>query len=203
MPKTVDNFTGFEVDDIITLSDIQTQEEYNKTSVDFRITEVRTYQEPQDVFTYTAYLAEYKPNKDEEHQIMLLVMQVGNDFELRVYFLDSDGTSDDFGPVFFEEEDDLIDRFDVTLHIDETNYPVTWDKQGSSAFGVEVTSTESESDEPDCKTIAEYFTNDETKGNPHCFIEWTGDKEGGYIEIWYGCEIRNEDVEIFSTNSEE
>lgn len=203
MSKTIDDFTGFGVDDIITLSDLQTQEEYNKTSVDFRIREVRVYKEPQGVFTYTAYLAEYKPNKDKVDQIMLLVMQVGSEFELRVYFLDNDGASDDFAPVFAEDKDDLIDRFDVTLNIGDEEYPVTWDKQGSSAFGVETTSTESNSDEPDCKTLAEYFTNDETKGNPHCFIEWTGDKEGGYIEIWYGCEIRNEDVEIYSTNSDE
>lgn len=203
MSKAVDDFIGFGVGDIITLSDIQTQEEYNKTSVDFRIKEVRVYQKPMDAFTYTGYLAEYKPDKDEEHQIMLFVMQVGEDFELRVYFLDNDGPSEDFGPILSEDVEDLIDRFDVTLHIDDKDYPVTWDRQGSSAFGVEVTSTESDEEEPDCKTLAEYFTNDETKGNPHCFIEWTGEKEGGYIEIWYGCEVRDEDVEIYSTNSEE
>ena len=52
----------------------------------------------------------------------------------------------------------------------------------------------------DYKTLAEYFTNDDTRGNPHCFVEWTGDAETGYMEIWYGCEIENTDIEVFKVN---
>jgi hypothetical protein len=202
MGRNVDDFIGYEIDDIITLSDLQTQSEYGKTNVDFRITEIREYHQPEDVFNYTAYIAEYKPDKEKDpRQIMFMILQVGSEFELRVYTLSMEGTAEELDPVLDPDKDDLIERFEVDLHFDgEPDLPVTWDRQGKSAFGIEVTSTESEDDEPDCKTIAEYFTNDEAKGNPHCFIEWTGDKDDGYIEVWYGCEIKPADVELFHIN---
>ena len=203
MARDVQNYLGYSVGDMITLSDIQTQSAYNKTSVDFRIIEFREYVQPEGAFKYSAYIAEYKPDKESDpKQIMLMVMQVENEFELRVYTLSMEGTAEDMEPVLDPEEDDLLDRFEVTLNFDDSDdLPVTWDRQGNSAFGVEVFSSSSEDEEePDCKTIAEYFTNDETNGNPHCFIEWTGDKDDGYIEIWYGCEIQPADVELFNVN---
>jgi hypothetical protein len=200
--KSVSEYIGYGVDDIITLSDIQTQKEFGKTSVDFRITGTRFYEHPGDVFKYTAYVASYQADPEsEEQQIMLLIRQVGSDFDIHVYYLDNEGPSENFEELFSEEEDDLVDRFEVSLHFDDSDFPVTWDRQGQSNFGI--VCIISEADEPCCKTLAEYFTNDDTRGNPHCFIEWTGDKEGGYIELWYGCEIRLEDVEIFHTNKQE
>ena len=74
MGKNVEDFLNFNVDDIITLSDIQTQIAYNMPSVDFKITEVRVYKEPQDAFIYTAYIAIYKPKKGSEKEIMLLIL---------------------------------------------------------------------------------------------------------------------------------
>jgi hypothetical protein len=195
---TKENFLGFRVKDIITLSDIQTQTEYSKLNVDFVITEVRIYKEPSEFFTYTGYLATYKPKPDQEHNIMLLVREIGDDFDLRVFYLDTDGPSDDFSPLFSPDADDLIDRFEASIHFGEEQIDVTWDRQGDTSFGIESTSTKTQG--TDQKTLAEYFTNDETRGNPHCFIEWTGNKIGGYLEIWYGCEIRIEDVELLKIN---
>jgi hypothetical protein len=192
------DFLGFKVKDIITLSDIQTQTEYSKISVDFVITEVRTYKEPSGFFTYTAYLATYKPKPDQEHNIMLLVRNVGDDFDLRVFYLNTEGPSEDFSPLFFPDADDLIDRFEVTIHFSDGEVDVTWDRQGDTNFGIESTTTKTQG--TDQKTLAEYFTNDEARGNPHCFIEWTGNKVKGYIEVWYGCDIRVEDVESLKIN---
>lgn len=239
--KEVTNFKGFGKGDIATLSDIQTQKEFNELSSDFRIIEIRTYREPGGFFTYTGYICEYqgKDNEDEPQQIMILLREMGDDYDLFVYYMDQEGdiaeyqdmitekeveeeSSDEEGEEDtveimvdkeFEDEDDtaeedeeddsttedLMERFEVTLDFgDDGTSDVTWDKKDAgSTFGVESHSTESGSD---TKTLAEYFTNDETHGNPHCLIEWTGDKKKGWIEIWYGCEIRPEDLEIFRTN---
>ncbi len=99
---------------------------------------------------------------------------------------------------FVPTTEDLVERFEVAMDFDDADsVDVTWDKKDAgSTFGVETTSTEAKRD---AKTLAEYFTNDETHGNPYCFIEWTGDSENGWIEIWYGCEIKPEDLEFFRT----
>jgi hypothetical protein len=196
MSKTVNDFIGYQEGDVITLSDIQTQQEYNESEVDFIITSTRIYQEPEKAFTYTGYIASYKEGTSDEKQIMLLIRQIGDNFDLRVFFLDSDGPSEDFEALFNDsEEEDLLERIEATLYFDDGDLSVTWDRQGQTNFGIEAIYSDSE--ETMLKSIAEYFTNDETHGNPHCFIEWTGDREGGYVEIWYGCDIREDDVEIF------
>ena len=194
MAKTAQDFLDYDIGDVITLSDIQTQMEYSELSADFLIQAIRIYRHPEGAFKYTAYIAYYKPNTENEKQIMLLIRQVGIEYDMRVFYLNVDGASEQF-PLFTEAGDDLLDRFEVDINFQDGDLPVTWDRQGDSNFGIEATVTGA--DEVDCKTIAEYFTNDETKGNPHCFIEWTGDAMGGYIEIWYGCDVRVEDVELF------
>jgi hypothetical protein len=194
----ISDFLNYGVGDIITLSDLQTQKEFKKMEADFQIIETREYRHPEGIFTYTGYLASYKATPEaEEQQILLLIRQVGDDFDLRVFFMDSDGPSESYEDLFVIDEDDLVDRFDVTLNFDDTSLEVTWDRQGQSNFGIECDSSESE--ETNIKTLAEYFTNDDTRGNPHCLIEWSGDKLGGYIEIWYGCEIRESDIEMYQT----
>jgi hypothetical protein len=195
MSKPISDFLSYSVGDVITLSDIQTQIEYNALSSDFIIKGVRTYCHPEGAFKYTGYLASYKHGTENEKQILLMIRKVGSEYDMKVFCLNTDGASEDFTPLFSVDEDDLVDRFEVDIHFNDGDLPVTWDKQGGSCFGVE--SSTLDSDEVDCKTIAEYFTNDETKGNPHCFIEWTGDKTGGYVEMWYGCEVGANDVEIF------
>jgi len=235
MTKPVTDFKGFGKGDIATLSDIQTQKEYKALNADFKIIEVRTYREPNDFFNYTGYICEYKADKDSEdepQQIMILLREMGDDYDLLVFYMDQDGDvteydwlieekeeegdesgdeEDDgeFDDEIFDDDDeendeeddeadeDLVERFEVTMHFDgedEDDRDVTWDKKDAgSTFGVQTHSTESGDDE---KTLAEYFTNDNPE-NPHAFIEWTGDSEKGWIEIWYGCEIRPEDIEMF------
>jgi len=241
MSKSVTNFKGYRRGDVITLSDIQTQKEFGEMSVDFIIKNIRTYREPNGFLTYTAYICEYQGKDDDEpNQIMIMVREVNDNYDLMFYFLEADGDVTQFPMLFTkevveedndvnetdtnetltddafsydedydgdddnneteEDEDDgftedLVDRFEVEIDYCEEKSDVTWDKKSSgSTFGIEYNSTE---DGKDIKTIAEYFTNDETHGNPHAFLEWTGDSEAGYVEIWYGCEIRPEDVEMF------
>lgn len=230
MSKDVSNFKGFRKGDIATLSDIQTQKEFGDLTTDFKIIEVRTYREPNDFFHYTGYICEYQGKKedDEPQQIMILLREMEDMYDLFVYYMDQDGDVTDYAEHLIEEKEiedenseedsadldednlydneedenesiteDLKERWEVTLHFDEGDTDVTWDKKGAgSTFGVETTSTETGDD---VKTLAEYFTNDETHGNPHCFIEWTGDSKKGWIEIWYGCEIKPEDIEMFRT----
>jgi hypothetical protein len=192
----ISNVLNFGVGDIITLSDIQTQTEFKKLDVDFTIVETREYKHPEGIFCYTGYIAVYQASPDaEQQQIMLVVRQVGDQYDLRVYYMDSDGLSENFGAIINDDGEDLVDRFEVDLHFNEETLPVTWDRQGATNFGVECRSSETK--HVNCKTIANYFTNDDTRGNPHCFIEWTGNSIGGYIEIWYGCEIRKNDLEMY------
>jgi hypothetical protein len=199
--KSINDFIGFEVGDIITLSDIQTQKEFKEMEVDFKIIQTREYRHPNGVFAYTGYIASYQATpEDEEQQIMLLVRQIGDDFDLQVYYMDNEGTSEEFEALFVENEEDLLDRFEVQLHFGEEDLDVTWDRQGPTNFGVNYSSSDDDEDDEIIKTLAEYFTNDDTRGNPYCLIEWSGDKVGGYVEIWYGCEITVDDVEIFHTN---
>jgi hypothetical protein len=233
--KDVSNFKNFRKGDIATLSDIQTQKEFGELTADFKIIEIRTYREPGGFFHYTGYVCEYqgKGEEDESQQIMILLREMGEMYDLFVYYMDQEGDVTEY-PFLIEEKavedekdsgekpvedevsdfddnddedeeededsgttEDLVERFEVTLNFDEGESDVTWDKkEAGSTFGVETTSTETESD---TKTLAEYFTNDETHGNPYCFIEWTGDSKKGWIEIWYGCEIQPEDLEMFRT----
>lgn len=229
-------FRNYKVGDIITLSDIQTQSEFDQMSVDFLIREVRTYKEPSGFFIYTGYIAEYQATDDKEAQtIMLLLREFDEDYDFRVFYMDTEGSSPEFESLFVEvdvepeeedgpgeeyedgdmaeiieadehvEEDsnlseDLVDRFEVVVYHEDNELEITWDRQGDSWFGIETWSTKTEGD---TKTFAEYFTNDECAGNPHCFVEWTGGIKEGWIEVWYGCDIRENDIEFFHTNKED
>lgn len=198
----IEELLGYGIGDIITLSDIQTQKEFKLMAVDFKIVETREYRHPEAMYTYTGYIASYQATpEDEEQQIMLLVRLIGDDFDLRVYYMDNDGQSESFETLFVDDDDDLEERFNSALNFDDLDdpLPVTWDRQGPTNFGIECDT--SESSETNIKTIGEYYTNDDTRGNPHCLIEWSGDKVGGYIEIWYGCEITVNDIEMYHTNT--
>lgn len=199
--KSIENFLGFGEGDICTLSDLQTQKEFGEMSVDFAVKEVRTYKEPGGFFTYTGYICEYEPKDGEPQTIMLLVRQMGADFDLLAYYLDKEGDAGE-SPVFTEDGEDLLDTLDVTMYNDkDEEINVTWHKKkAGTTFGVEA---ESSSTDNDTKTLVEYYTEDDTGGNNHAFLEWTGDAEDGYIELWYGCEIRVDDAELYHTKGEE
>jgi hypothetical protein len=204
----LNDFAKLDIGDIITLSDIQTQKEYNSLQSDFIIKEVRRYNEPGGLFNHIGLICDYENKSGNENApdqtIMILVRNFKsiNTWDIFVYYLDTDGDISNFYPVLNETGEDLIDQFEVTLHFADADIDVTWfKKEMGTVFGVESESIQGKSHQDkntDCKTIAEYFTNDDTRGNPHCFIEWTGDSGVGYIEIWYGCEITPSDIEVYN-----
>ena len=201
MGKSIGNLLGFGVGDILTLSDIQTQKEFNELSMDFRIKEVRTYKEPNDIFTYTGYVLDYDPRDGEDPiPLMLIIRQMCDDFDLMLYYLDQEGSMEDFKEhILKSDEQDFKDNFEVTVTFKDKTSDITWDKKAAGTFfGIETTSNSNS----DHKTIAEYITSDDNDGNPFAFIEWTGDHKKGFVEIWYGCQIRLEDAELFHTNKE-
>jgi hypothetical protein len=85
MPKTLNDFLGYRVGDMIALSDMQTQTEYNKMSVDHPIRAIRKYTEPNGVFQYIGYVVE-TPSKQ---QLLILIKAMGKDFEIHIYYMDT------------------------------------------------------------------------------------------------------------------
>lgn len=195
---TVDDFTGFKTGGIVSLSTAQIIEDFNAISVDFEIKDVRTYYEPNGSLNYTGYLLH--SHLDADLMYMLMVRRVGNDFDMILYYLDIEGDVSEAAEIVLNESgDNFLERFNVAL-IDADGNPqeVTWDQKGAGTFfGVEYSDSESEKDAT--KTISEYFTNDECGGNPHAFLEWSGDAEHGWIEMWMGHEVNPSDVKLYNT----
>jgi hypothetical protein len=70
---------------------------------------------------------------------------------------------------------------------------VEWIKKSSTMFGVGI---EINGQKMGPSTIAEYGTNSEIN-NPYAFLDWSGEDEG-WVEIWYGCPIKEYEVNILS-----
>jgi len=193
LKKTAD-FAGFRVGDIITLSDLQTQTDYNKMSVDFPIREVRTYAEPNGIFKHYGYMVE-APN--DAHDLYLILIRTTKDLFEPYVFCKDVGAS---GPLpgnliaFFDEAgEDFIPRFEAQVTDQSGTHAVTWDKQ-TSFYGVDFKSTV---DGDGMCSLAEYFTNDENGGNNYCMLDWKGTTQKGFVETWYGCPIKNSEIALF------
>ena len=195
MAKTVADFLGYQVGDILTLSDLQTQEEFKKLSVDFTIREIRTYKEPNGVFTYIGYSI-VTPNNQS---LLVLVKTMGEAFEVYIFFQDTAAPIAEKSPLLClltEDQKDLVLRMesDIPNEGAEGTHHVTWDRQ-TVTHGVDYEDT---GDIEGICTLGEYFTNDENGGNNFCLIDWKGDAAKGFIEIWYGCLIKNHEIKIIS-----
>ena len=113
MSIKLEDFQNVTVGDMITLSDFQTQKEYNALSADFRIREVRDYKEPSGLFEHKAIICDYE-NKDggegEEQSIMVLLrnfVSIG-EWDLMVYYLDQDGDISEYvESMLVEAEEEL------------------------------------------------------------------------------------------------
>jgi len=192
----MDNLLNGQIGDIVSLSDFQTCAEFKSTSVDFRICRVREYNDPEDRFSIKAYELE-GPNEDTP--FMLVHKQVGSDCDLFVYYLDTfgelDGDSENpYYNLFTEDQGELLERIEVLVHYDDDEeQDITWDVQDQT-HGVRY--EDSEGNEGVC-TLAEYFTNDNNNDNNFCLIDWKGDEDDGEVEMWYGCNIKNTEVELF------
>lgn len=193
MAKTVADFLGYKVGDILTLSDLQTQEEFKKLSVDFTIREIRTYKEPNEVFTYIGYSIT-TPNKQD---LLILVKTMGEAFEVYIFYRDTGEPLAAGSPLLCLLTDDLSDLIvrmgaQVPNEGAEGMHTVTWDRQTVS-HGVQYEDT---SDIEGICTLGEYFTNDPNGGNDFCLVDWKGDATKGFLEVWYGCKIQNSEITI-------
>ena len=202
MIRNLADFIGFRVGDIISLSDLQTQTEYNKMLVDFIIREARTYSEPNSVFTYYGYLVE-APNANHD-LYLLLVKTMKEAFEAYVFFKDVGASGPLFTALegqdpcplmafFNDEKKDFTPRFEAQVTDASGVHAVTWDRQTSS-YGVDFAST---TDGKGICSLGEYYTNDENGGNSYCLLDWKGDTTKGYIEAWYGCPVKNSEIALF------
>lgn len=201
MIKTIQDIRKYLVGDIVSLSDLQTQMEYNQLSVDFIIREVRTYIEPNGVFTYYGYTVE-APNEAHD-QYLLLVKTMKEAFEIYVFFKDTGASgalySGDVGGgpcpllAFFDDAGkDFIGRFEAQVTDKTGTHAVTWDKQTSS-YGIAFNST---TDGEGMCSLGEYYTADENSGNNYCLLDWKGDTAKGFIETWYGCPLQKSELEL-------
>jgi hypothetical protein len=193
--KDIQELISCQRGDIVSLSDFQTCAEFKGIKVDFQISRVRNYEDQEGRFSIVAYELE-GPN--EETPYMLVIKIVGEDYDVFVYYLDNAGEfdGDPENPyaenILTEDEDNLVDRIEVDVHYEEGDLEVVWDLQDQT-HGVRY---EDDAEDEGICTIAEYYTEDDNKNNQYCLVDWKGDSEDGSIEMWYGCLIKDHEVEI-------
>jgi len=201
MNSKIQSLLNHNVGDIMTLSDLQTQAEFDELSVDFKIDETRIYKEPSDMFTYYAYVAS-APKDTNDRKYMLLIRTVDDEADLMLFYLDQDGDVTDFAEhVLSEDQANFIKEF--TVELDDKD--VTWVRKKPTTFGVETVISEDDEGIDNQCTIAEYGASEDTKdstNNKHAFLEWCGDEENGFIEMWYGCEIQLHEVKIYEVTDD-
>lgn len=200
MAKSIKDFLGYAVGDVVTLSDIQTQETFNSPTVDYAIKEIREYVEPNGVFKYTCYLIE---NSDSDG-LMLLVREVGDDFDMLICYKVGEFVIDEMIAKTFlnPEKEDFADTFIGSIQTEEgEDTDVLWVKKDSgTTFGVTYNSTGGPGKAP--HHICEY-QNDTWSDNPHAFMDWIDNPDGdGYLEVFYGSEIKTHEVEIMKAGEE-
>jgi|GEM_PF-5570376 len=198
MNAKIEKLLNHNVGDIMTLSDLQTQAEFDDTSVDFQIEETRLYKEPGGMFEYHAYVAK-APN---ERKYMLLIRVVDDEADVMLYYLDQDGDIEVFAEhILNEDQDDFLKDF--TVEIDEED--VTWVRKRPTTFGVKTTTSNENGKDEDQRAIVEYGASDETAeatNNTHAFLEWCGDEKNGFVEMWYGCEIQPHEIQIYEVTDD-
>lgn len=182
----INDLLNHEKGDIITISDLQTiATTGNVDGLDLEISDVREYSMENDLFTYTGYIAE-----NEETTYMLMIRQVDTEYDIILFYLDQEGNAEDYyDAVINEDGDDFEKSFEVEIEGDD----IEWVMKSSTMFGVDI---EINGQKMEPLTLAEYGTNNETN-NPFAFLEWSG-TDGGWLEIWYGCPIKEHEVSILS-----
>jgi hypothetical protein len=195
--------SSHKVGDIITLSDLQTQIEFDSLKVDFVVDEVRHYQEPSDLFKYTGYVV-HADGKPDEPPYLILIKEVGEVRDVFVYYLDSSHefyvTRDGLPPcdvmevILNDTKENFRSRIECVVAYKEGSNPVVWDLQGTT-FGVRYHDTKTTEG---IVTLGEFFTNSDNKGNNYCLMDWKGGIDPGFLEVWYGCTVKEHEIEIFS-----
>lgn len=199
MVRTVQELASYRVGDLITLSDLQTQIEASDLAKEFPITQVRKYRHPEGIFEHTGYLID----GPEDVTYMVLVKTVGQNHEIYVYYIDTEGRlyeaeeGDEECPLwglFDENQDELLERIEACVQFgdgEEDYRDVSWDKQ--DVFnGVVIDDGETEG----VCCLGEYYTGDENDGNNYCLLDVRGNTDDGYIEVWYGTPIKDHEIDF-------
>lgn len=202
MHFNLQDIARYHIGDIITLSDLQTQIEFDSPSVDFTIDEVRHYREANGVFELYGFIVHTTRSGQEEPPYMIVAKVAGNAHDMFIYYLDSSSElyiAKQGQPecvyvdaLFTQSHDNFKDRIAVDIAYGEEVKNVSWDLQDTT-YGVRYKSTNKEEG---IVTLGDFYTNDDNKGNSYCLMIWTGRIEKGYIEIWYGANIKDHEVDF-------
>lgn len=190
---TVKDFLGFEVGDILKLSDLDTQTEFGESSVSFKIKERRKYEHDGIGFVFTGYVVQ-APNK-EQQDFMLMIKEVGNVYDLLLFYMD--GCGEITGTPLLDKEGGLVDYFETSTQLNNKEVVVPWNRQGPTIHGVVLNADLT----PDLRSIGNYHTASTEFKYPYLFVEWTGDEKTGFFEMWFGSLIQASDLELLKVTS--
>ena len=130
------------------------------------------------VYKEAPFLSMSEEEWDETLNVNWEKKEVGSFFGVSSEVITEDDEIQDDSDIDWEDEENFHDEYGC---IEEDDYEDEYPEDEDLAI----------------VTLAEYITEDETNGNPYCFIEWAGDNNDGWLEVWYGCEISINDIEIY------
>lgn len=180
--------------DVVVLSSLGIMEDHNVTELECEIVETRHYRDPNGLFNYTGYVC--KPmNADITY--MVLIREVGSDHDIILYYCDKGLDIKEAAPFVLTPDGlDLLPSYSITVY--DTNdqpHEIIWEKKSAGTFfGVNYSDDEVKG----IKTLCEYFSNSDCGGNPHTFIDWSGDNTTGWIEFWIRNVISDIEVSIYT-----
>jgi len=190
-------YTKLKKGDIVTLSDPQT-EVLMGGPADFEVGEIRVY--THDFFTIYAY--QLRGNKEDDN-LFFMVKVVDGEYDLRVYYLDHGGTQEELleeGWYHWTEDRDAFAQQFVVEYTDEdskVSEEVVYRQKSFGPFYKTILKRNiSGTTEELVASICEYESEGDID-NPEVFIEWSGEYNGGWVEVYYGAQLHYSHVEIF------
>ena len=180
--------------DIVVLSSLGIMQDHNVLELECEIIETRKYHEPSNRFTYTAYVCK---SIKSETIYMVMIRQVGSDSDIMLYYNDHGMDIKEVAEfILAPDGNDLVPTYNMTVtDVQGTPHEIVWEKKSAGTFfGIHFKDDEIEG----MKTICEYNTKSECGGNPHTFVDWSGDKATGWIEFWVGCQITPIEIKIYT-----
>ncbi len=197
----LDIYTKINKGDMITLSDPQTEVVMDGPG-EFEVKEKRVY--THELFKIYAYLLHAEKDEDD---VFLMVKVVEEDYDFRLYYLDHGGTQeeliDEGWGHWSEDGDSFAAEFTVEIPTGETEdsfEEITFKEKDFGPFYKTILNrytTPGEDSEELVASIAEYETQEDID-NQEAFIEWTGEYNGGWVEVYYGSRIHNSQIEVYT-----
>jgi hypothetical protein len=189
MDNQIRALLGHNIGDVLSLSDIQAQMMFNVATIDMNIEEIRYYEEPEGLFKYTGYIV----TAPDDVKYMLLIREIGELADTMLMFLDQENDISVYidAGLLTNNRQDFIDTFPCETPEGES---FNWIRKRPSIFGVNTTVI-TDDHETDQKTLIEYTADVETK-NSDALLEWSGNEESGWLEVWYGCQVKPYEIKI-------